>query len=70
MFLLFRFLPQSPYPIPEYPDFLLATMCPNCHSKSDQQEGAMKWPRNSRGDKAKPDNLENPRERQTSLDEF
>jgi 5-methylcytosine-specific restriction endonuclease McrA len=54
----------------EYPDFLLSTMCPNCHSKSNNHEGAMKWPRNSRGDKAKPENLENPRERQTSLDEF
>ncbi|MHA2064446.1 MAG: HNH endonuclease [Candidatus Thorarchaeota archaeon] len=54
----------------EYPDFLLSTMCPNCHSKSDNHVGAMKWPRSSRGDKAKPENLENPRERQTSLDEF
>jgi 5-methylcytosine-specific restriction endonuclease McrA len=54
----------------EYPDFLLSTMCPNCHSKSDNHKGAMKWPRNSRGDKAKPEKLENPRERQTSLDEF
>jgi hypothetical protein len=54
----------------EYPDFLLTTMCANCHSKSDNHDGAMKWPRNSRGDKAKPENLENPRERQTSLDEF
>jgi hypothetical protein len=54
----------------EYPDFLLATMCLKCHSKSDQQQGAMKWPLNSRGDDAKLENLENPRERQTSLDEF
>jgi hypothetical protein len=54
----------------EYPDFLLATMCLKCHSKSDQQKGAMKWPINSRGDDAKLENLENPRERQTSLDDF
>jgi hypothetical protein len=54
----------------EYPDFLLTTMCVNCHSKSDNHEGAMKWSHNSRGDKAKPKNLENPRERQSSLDEF
>ncbi|MHA2023369.1 MAG: HNH endonuclease [Candidatus Thorarchaeota archaeon] len=37
----------------DYPDFLLATLCPKCHYKSDRIEGAMKWPTNSRGEDAK-----------------
>ena len=42
----------------DYPDFLLTTLCANCHSKSEQQEGLMKWPLNSRGKDAKPERLE------------
>ena len=44
-------------PYEEYPDFLIVTLCPNCHAISDLQNGMIKWPLNARGDDAKPERL-------------
>jgi hypothetical protein len=53
-----------------YPDDLLSTLCIVCHAKTDDQDGDVKWPINGRGDEARLDRLQNPEDKQTSLDDF
>ena len=41
-----------------YPEEWVVTLCPDCHAATDNQEGAIKWPK--RAEKSK----------QTRLDEY
>ncbi len=51
-----------------YPDDLVVPLCDVCHPKADSQDERMKWPLNGRGDSAKPERLNNPKNRQLKLD--
>ena len=63
-------LQNTKYDESNYPDDLLATLCKPCHAKTEEQDGDLKWPVNSRGRDAKLDRLKNPKPAQTHLPNF